>query len=151
MDWLLQKATELGVSTIYPVFSKRSMVKLDKKRLHTRMQHWQGIIIHACEQCGRNHLPLLNTPLGLSLAVEQLASNASSYFLDASASQRFRQLAQTNSVNLFIGPEGGFEDAEKTFMIDHGVQPVSMGPRVLRTETAGISAIAALGTLWGDM
>jgi 16S rRNA (uracil1498-N3)-methyltransferase len=151
MDWLLQKTTELGVSNIYPVFSKRSMVKLDKKRLQTRMQHWQGIIIHACEQCGRNRLPHLNIPLGLSTAVEQLASNTSSYFLDANASLRFRQLLQTTSVNLFIGPEGGFEDAEKTFMIDHGVQPVSMGPRTLRTETAGISAVAALGTLWGDM
>lgn len=151
MDWLLQKATELGVTEINPVFSQRSMVKLDKKRLETRMQHWRGIIIHACEQCGRNQLPVINTPVSLTSAIEQLPEKPASYFLDSTASLRFRQLIQTKSISLFVGPEGGFDEQEKMFMSDHGIQPVSMGPRTLRTETAGISAIAVLGALWGDI
>ena len=151
MDWLLQKATELGASEIIPVFSQRSMVKLDKKRMQTRMQHWQGIVIHACEQCGRNQLPIINTPVSLSSAVEQLAEKPGSYFLDSATNLRLRQLTQTESINLFIGPEGGFDDQEKIFMADHGIQAVSMGPRILRTETAGIAAIAAIGALWGDI
>jgi 16S rRNA (uracil1498-N3)-methyltransferase len=151
MDWVLQKATELGVARIIPVFSKRSMVKLDKKRLESRIEHWQAILAHACEQCGRNRLPELATPMALTSVMDELPAESNSYYLEPDCDSRFRQLGRSETVNLFVGPEGGFDPEEKAFMTGKDVKPVYLGPRILRTETAGIAAIAALGVLWGDM
>ena len=151
MDWVLQKATELGVASIIPVFSKRSMVKLDNKRLESRTEHWQAILAHACEQSGRSRLPALATPMTLTSVMSELPAGSDSYYLEPHCNSRFRQLDRSETVNLFVGPEGGFDPEEKAFMTGKGVKPVYLGPRILRTETAGIAAIAALGVLWGDM
>jgi 16S rRNA (uracil1498-N3)-methyltransferase len=151
MDWVLQKATELGVVRIIPVFSKRSMVKLDQKRLGSRIDHWQAVLAHACEQSGRNRLPELAIPMALTSVMDELPAASDSFYLEPDCDSRFRQLRRSETVNLFVGPEGGFDPEEKVFMTGRGVKPVYLGPRILRTETAGIAAIAALGVLWGDM
>lgn len=150
MDWLLQKATELGVCRIMPSYTKRSMVVLDDKRLQSRMLHWQGIITSACEQCGRNTLPELYPPVSLpELLSRQSVKNC--YYLDPDGAQRLSELGKSDSICFIIGPEGGFDIEEKELMNKHGIKPLAMGPRILRTETAGITAIAAVAALWGDL
>ena len=151
MDWTLQKATELGVTCIVPVFSQRSMVKLDNKRLKSRMQHWQGVIQHACEQCGRNILPELETPRSLAEMLQHLPEKSVNYYLEPESNQHLNSLSAADKVGLFVGPEGGFSPDEKTALQTHGVSPLNLGPRILRTETAAVAAIAAVGVLWGDL
>ena len=150
MDWLLQKATELGVSRIMPAYTKRSVVVLDDKRLQSRMLHWQGIITSACEQCGRNTLPELSSPVPLpEILTRQSEQNC--YYLDPDGTQRLGEIGELDSICFIIGPEGGFDTAEKELMSKRGITPLAMGPRILRTETAGITAIAAVAALWGDL
>jgi 16S rRNA (uracil1498-N3)-methyltransferase len=150
MDYSLQKATELGVSGFQPVISDRVEVKLDEKRLRKRMQHWQGVIISACEQSGRAVVPDLATPLGLGPWMGNKGS-AARYLLDPESDQALsQQLFDNNQVELLVGPEGGFTEGELTALARAGVLPVSLGPRVLRTETAGPAAIAILQALAGD-
>jgi len=150
MDWLLQKATELGVSRIMPTYTKRSVVVLDDKRLQSRLLHWQGIITNACEQCGRNTLPELSPPVSLTeILTRQPVKNC--YYLDPDGAQRLSKIGQSDSICFIIGPEGGFDAEEKELMNKRGITPLAMGPRILRTETAGITAIAAVTALWGDL
>jgi len=150
MDWLLQKATELGVSRIMPTYTKRSVVVLDDKRLQSRMLHWQGIITNACEQCGRNTLPELSPPLSLmEILTRQSVKNC--YYLDPDGAQRLSEIGESDNICFIIGPEGGFDAEEKELMNKRGITPLAMGPRILRTETAGITAIAAVTALWGDL
>lgn len=150
MDWLLQKATELGVSCIVPVYSRHSVTTLDDKRLQSRMLHWQSIIINACEQCGRNTLPELHSPRLLSQLLPAYAG-ADCYYFEPGSDKHLNQIAKVDHIRLIIGPEGGFDHEEKGLMDQLGVVSLSLGPRILRTETAGITAIAAIGTLWGDL
>lgn len=150
MDWLLQKATELGVSNILPVNTQRSVVRLDAKRVKSRLAHWQGILTHACEQCGRNTIPGLCSPLSLTEALDQL-DNGNRYFLDPNAEPGISDLPRADKVTLIVGPEGGFSDEERQLMNSHDVKSFRLGPRILRTETAGIAALAAIGVLWGDL
>lgn len=150
MDWLLQKATELGVSHIIPIYTKRSVVALDTKRLPSRMLHWQGIIASACEQCGRNTLPVLSQPITLpEVVARQPATNC--YYLDPESTRRLGMIGKSDNISFIIGPEGGFETEEKELMNKGGITSLAMGPRILRTETAGITAIAAISALWGDL
>lgn len=151
MDWVLQKATELGVSQVTPVFTSRSTIKLDDKRIDKRMDHWRSIVINACEQCGRNRLPRINLPVGLPEALQQLPSGMNAFQLDPDAKTRFTDLESPRTIGLFIGPEGGFAEDEKQLMSRSGVTSIRFGPRILRTETAGIAAISAIGALWGDL
>jgi 16S rRNA (uracil1498-N3)-methyltransferase len=153
MDWTLQKATELGVRRIIPANTRRSIVKLDARRRVTRLQHWQGVLIHACEQSGRNLLPELEQPQDLSDAIS-LCEDSQLYYLDPLAETTVRQLPDTmnhKKLCLVIGPEGGFDDDEQQMMIARGAHGLKLGPRTLRTETAGIVALAALGALFGDL
>lgn len=149
MDWVLQKAVELGVSRIQPVASTRSVVKLSTERAEKRMEHWRQVVISACEQCGRNTLPQLEP---LQSLPRHLATpgNALRLFLSPWASERIHDLARPARVELLVGPEGGFTDEEEQAARAAGFRPVSLGPRVLRTETAGLAALSALQTLWGD-
>lgn len=150
MDWVLQKATELGVSNILPAYTKRSMVILDEKRLQSRMHHWLGVITNACEQCGRNTLPSLSLPESLPDILDKQAFD-NCYYLEPDCDSRLRQINKPENICLIIGPEGGFDPDERELMKKHSVNPINMGPRILRTETAGIAALAAIGVLWGDL
>ena len=150
MDYCLQKSTELGVSRIRLLNSKRVEVRLKDARLQKRMAHWQAVIISACEQSGRAQVPELIPPLSF----QQWLSSADvmgHLLLDPLAKTTLSSVSTgAGAVSLLVGPEGGFSDDEVEQAKAMGVKPVSLGPRVLRTETAGPTAIAVLQTLSGD-
>lgn len=153
MDLVLQKATELGVSAIWPLQTGRTEVKLDEERLGKRMAHWRGVIISACEQCGRARVPQLAEPI----SIEELAAGAPletlRLTLDPVCSTAIADLPAPASagVLLAIGPEGGFSEAERQRLGEAGFLGVRLGPRVLRTETAGLAALAVLQSRFGDL
>lgn len=152
MDTAIQKAVELGVGCIGPVFTERSVVRLDDKRLARRHAHWNGVIVSACEQCGRAELPRLLPACDLP-ALLSGHRPGSRLVLDPTASQGMRELLPPNggSLDLLVGPEGGLSGQEIASARDAGWTPLRLGPRVLRTETAGIAALAGVQALWGDM
>ena len=150
MDLVLQKATELGVSRITPCLTQRCVVKLDDKKRNNRMNHWWRVIVSACEQSGRCRLPQLDQPLEFANAISQNSSTLS-LILDPTGSQTLANLSPPeSSVSILIGPEGGLSDDELDIALQHGFLGIRLGPRVLRTETAPLAAIAAIQTLWGD-
>ncbi len=152
MDWIVQKATELGVSEILPVQAQRSVAKLSGARAEKRTEHWRSVAISACEQCGRNTLPLIHAPQELEAwLVAMRTTNSSKYILlPGGATQLRAQLKPETNVTLVIGPEGGFTTDESNVAQQMGFIPILLGPRVLRTETAAIAAVSAIQTLWGD-
>ena len=152
MDWIVQKATELGVAAIQPVAAKRSVIRLSGERMERRCRHWQQIAIAACEQCGMNRIPVVAQLLDLPQYLAMTAPhNDVRLFLAPGAERGLRDIAKPEgTATLLIGPEGGFEEGEARAIAAAGFTPVSLGPRVLRTETAGIAAISAMLALWGD-
>ncbi len=150
MDWSIQKAVESGAHRIIPLFTDHCVIKINAEKQQQRCKHWQAIIQHATEQSGRTILPRLDDcqqlknwvvgrPLGLKL------------FLDPYAKKTMPDMVcEDQTVTLLTGPEGGFSEAERELAIASGFIPVKMGPRILRTETAVLSAIAVAQTLWGD-
>ncbi|HBG93754.1 MAG TPA: 16S rRNA (uracil(1498)-N(3))-methyltransferase [Chromatiaceae bacterium] len=150
MDLALQKAVELGVSELQPLFTERSMVRLRDQRLRKRMQHWHGIVVSACEQSGRRWLPLLSEPLRFSDWLEQAPTRG--LLLDHRSDRPLTTLPAPldNSLTLLVGPEGGLAPSERNAAVQHGLIGVCLGPRVMRAETAPLAAIAAVQTLWGD-
>lgn len=151
MDYTIQKAVELGVSEIVPLFSERCGVKLDPQRQEKRLHHWQSVIISACEQCGRNRLPLLHEADTLHNWLEKRTSSVK-LMLDPTARNSLTRLTQPPAdVTLLIGPEGGLSDSETERARACGYLGLRLGPRVLRTETAGPVAIGMLQLLWGDL
>jgi len=152
MDWTLQKATELGVRRIQPVLSARSVVRLDERQAAKKLRHWQAIVAGACEQCGRSVLPDVRAPLELSRYFAESPREGQRLVLSPNGPASLAGLASTAArVELLIGPEGGLDDAELDASARAGFAPVRLGPRVLRTETAGIVALAVLQALWGDL
>lgn len=150
-DFILQKAVELGVAVFQPVFTGRGGVDLQGERLERRMQHWHGVVVSACEQCGRNRLPELRPLLPLDDWLRLVAEPGLCLLLDPLAEQGLRTLTPpAGAVTLLIGPEGGLDAAEIARARAAGFSGVRLGPRVLRTETAGLAALAALQALWGD-
>lgn len=150
MDYTLQKAVELGVTGIQPIAAKRSVVKLAGERAERRVAHWQGVVASACEQCGRNRVPRVASPLPLAHWLGQQRGGRL-LFLSPRADARLADLpAPVAEDCLVAGPEGGFEDDEIAALHAAGAVPVRLGPRVLRTETAALAALAAMQTLWGD-
>ena len=151
MDLILQKATELGVAVIAPVITDRTEVKLDGERTDKKMNHWRGVLAAACEQCGRARLPEITEPQSLA---KFAASDHSERRLvldpDADNSLADLRLSAKTSVSLAIGPEGGFSERDLAMLRAGGYEKVRLGPRILRTETAGMAAIAALNALFGD-
>lgn len=144
MDYTLQKATELGVFCIQPLISHRVEVRLDKTRLVKRLKHWQGVVISACEQSGRAVVPEVKSPISLSEWMAT-ADNSPRLILDPYTPNKLTDLSIVNeTLSLVIGPEGGFTDGEMQEARNSGLTPMSLGPRVLRTETAGPAAIAVL-------
>lgn len=155
MDFTIQKAVELGVRNIQPVTSQRSVVKLSSERAEKRTDHWQNVAISACEQSGRAVVPSVHAPLNFSNLFLQLAKNAQpndcKITLAPDASGGLAELAKpTGCIYLLIGAEGGLTDEEIELSKAHGFQTVLLGPRILRTETAALTAIASMQTLWGD-
>ncbi|MEN8175809.1 MAG: 16S rRNA (uracil(1498)-N(3))-methyltransferase [Pseudomonadota bacterium] len=149
MDLALQKAVELGVSEIAPLFTERTVVKLSEERLEQRLTHWRHVVISACEQSGRRRVPPVNNARPYT---EWLAEwRGYGVLLDPEAGDSLPELATPRQgVTLLVGPEGGFTAAEKTLAREAGMSPVRLGPRVMRTETAPLAAIAAMQVLWGD-
>lgn len=152
MDYTLQKAVELGVNSITPLFTERTEVKLSSERLANRLEHWRKVMISACEQCGRNYLPTLHTPMALHNWLLMREESVKFILHPDASSQPLKTFSLVgNEVCLLIGPEGGFSIDEVKLAKQAGFQPLRLGPRVLRTETAGPATIAAIQCLWGDM
>lgn len=150
MDFVLQKAVELGVTHIRPLFTERTQVRLHGERLDRRMGHWRQVIIAACEQCGRTRVPRLERAARLDTDVLGVAADLR-LLLAPEATHNLGQLAAPRQrVELLIGPEGGLSAGEVRLAEAQGFTPLRLGPRVLRTETAPLAAIAAIQTLWGD-
>lgn len=153
MDLIVQKATELGVARIVPVALGRSVMRVaNEERADRKLAHWQAVAISACEQCGRNRLPVIDAPMDLFAALAVAEAGDVRLLLALQGEESLTTTAASAaSVALLIGPEGGFEEHEGAAALRHGFRAVRFGPRVLRTETAAIAAITALQVLAGDL
>jgi 16S rRNA (uracil1498-N3)-methyltransferase len=153
MDFVVQKATELGVKRITPVLTEHGVVKLDAQRAEKRRAHWQKVAASACEQCGRVRLPLVDAPLPLKTWFGQPPPSVDTeLILKPGATCSVSDIeTPVTKVCILIGPEGGFSDGEYQDASIAGFRPVSLGPRVLRTETAAVTALALLQSRWGDL
>jgi len=151
MDFTLQKSVELGVTAIQPIASQRSVVKLTGERAEKRREHWQNVVISACEQSGRAVVPEVAAPLSLPAWLAGLPSFAMRLTMSPFATDALHELpSPTGSVCLLIGCEGGLTDSEIAMASNNDFRPIKLGRRILRTETAPLAAIAAMQTLWGD-
>ncbi|WP_047338042.1 16S rRNA (uracil(1498)-N(3))-methyltransferase [Pseudomonas protegens] len=148
MDWAIQKATELGVSEITPIFSERCEVRLKDERADKRLLHWRQVAISACEQCGRSQVPVIHPPVLLADWIKQ--ARADLKLVLHPVAQPLESHAKPASLAFLIGPEGGLTDAEVDLSHSAGFLPARLGPRVLRTETAPVVALAVAQQLWGD-
>lgn len=153
MDLILQKATELGVSAVLPVNAERTEVKLDAARAAKRMAHWRNVIVSACEQSGRARVPALSAPRALAEAAAAVPAGALCLTLDPQGEHRLATLAAAagQALVVAIGPEGGWSPRDRQALAAAGFQGLRLGPRILRTETAGLAAIAALQARLGDL
>lgn len=151
MDYTIQKAVELGVNHIVPVFCRRSVVNLQGERLDKRVRHWQGVVNSACEQCGRNRLPLVSEPVDLDDWLRRDTAELKLILHPEAPLDLTGVAPPTGPVSLLIGPEGGFAPEEFTQAQDAGYIGLRLGPRILRTETAAVVALSVLQTLWGDL
>jgi len=149
LDQTLQKSTELGMATFQPLISERVEVRFKPDRQDKRMEHWRNVVISACEQCGRAFIPAVYEPLSLGewLGLDRQGPRL---VLEPGADSALTRISLEDKVSLLVGPEGGFSDSELALMRLHDVQAASLGPRILRTETAGLAAIAILQALAGD-
>ena len=151
MDVIVQKATELGVSRIVPVISRRSVVRLDAAQAASKAEHWRGIAVAACEQCGRNRLPVIEAPRPLIHHLGGPATGAARLVLEPGAAGADAAVQIGAAVEMAVGPEGGFDAEEFEAFRLSGFIPIRLGPRVLRTETAAIAGIAWLQSRFGDL
>lgn len=153
MDWIIEKAVELGVAGIVPLAAQRCVVRLSAERAEKKLAHWQGIIVSASEQCGRNRLAQL-APLQEFSSWNRQQGAATRLLLTPRASLSLADWARQQApqaLTLMVGPEGGFSETEENAALAAGAIGVAMGPRILRTETAGLTALATLNALWGGM
>lgn len=151
MDWVVQKAVELGVAAVLPVRASRSVLKLAGERADKRVAHWRDVAVSACEQSGRNRVPKVAGIVDLRAYLAQPRDGVQRLVLDPVGGQRLAELGRPQGAcHLLIGPEGGWSDDELAACRAAGCGGVTLGPRVLRTETAGLAAVAAMQALWGD-
>ena len=153
MDWTIQKAVELGVKSIQAISSELSVVRLSAERSASRMRHWQGIVLSACAQCGRARIPTLYAPCTLADYLHSHPHDVKQtrLLLQPSATHTARTMVQPQeTIVLLVGAESGLSADEEHLAIAHNFIPVRLGPRILRTETAGLAMISALQALWGD-
>ena len=153
MDWIVEKAVELGATALQPLASQRCVVRLSAERAIKRQQHWQAIAVAAAEQSGRNRILHLGEPAayGNYVAHQDLHRRILLSPRAESSLAHWARHQPAQSVTLMVGPEGGFSDAEEQLAIQHGALSLSMGARILRTETAGLAALAALNAIWAEM
>ena len=151
MDLVMQKSVELGVQAITPLWTTRSQVQLDGKRLAKRLSHWEGIVVSACEQSGRSQLPSLAPACSLPEWLSPRIENETRLVLDPDAEKVLTDLRPVRQARVLIGPEGGLEASEIEKAVEAGFSRVKLGPRILRTETATLAILAAMQTLWGDL
>jgi len=157
MDWILEKATELGVHRVIPIQTERTEVQLDAERAQKRLSHWQRVIISACEQCGRAQIPEISPIQDLDVQLASQLQAGIGLVLEPSALgfqsliARIEPTKNISELRIAIGPEGGFSERDLAQFAAANFESVSFGNRILRTETAGIAAIAVLQNLWGDM
>ncbi len=150
MDFVLQKSVELGVSLITPLWTQRSQVRMDEKRLEKRLSHWRGVVVSACEQSGRLRLPEVRQPAGLDSWLGT-PTESLNLVLSPHSGVALKDLQATDRVRVLIGPEGGLEAHEVRDAEANGFQAIRLGPRILRTETAALATLTALQVLWGDL
>lgn len=153
MDLTLQKAVELGTSAIQPLMMRRTVVKLSGEKMEKRLRHWQGVVIAACEQCGRNHIPPVGEIQdGLAwLRNKEVRDTPNRFLLDPEGDVGLGDLPPPEGpVLLLAGPEGGFDPVEHKMALAAGFRRIRLGPRILRTETAALAALAAMQACWGD-
>jgi len=151
MEFTLQKAVELGVAWIAPIITRRSKVRLGAERAQKRVSHWQRVVSAACEQCGRNRVPAVRPLMEFTDWLAEPAGASHRLVLQPDADRRLSEAGPLQgSVELLAGCESGLDDEEIDLVLRYGFVPVRLGPRVLRTETAGIAALAAIQALWGD-
>lgn len=151
MDFAIQKAIELGVSEITPLFCERTVVSLKGDRLIKKQQHWQGVSISACEQSGRNRIPKIHPAQTFSQALDA-DKTPLKLMLEPTAGQQLSSLQpEDNSLSIYIGPEGGFSENEIIQAKSSDLRGINLGPRILRTETAALAAVTACQLLWGDL
>ena len=151
MDWVMQKATELGVRRIVPVITERTVVKLDERQSERKVEHWRAIVIAACEQSGRNRVPEVAAPCAFHEVLREGDAAGKKLLLSPVGSRNARELALSGRATLLVGPEGGLSPDEQELAISAGFEQVRMGPRVLRTETAAIAALTILQHDYGDL
>ena len=153
MDLILQKATELGVAGVMPVIAERTEVKLDAERTAKRMSHWRSVMVSACEQSGRARVPELEQPAALAQAAASMPQDCIKLTLDPLGEYSLATLPKPGalSIAIAIGPEGGWSPRDREILSAAGFLGLRMGPRILRTETAGLAAIAALQSKFGDL
>jgi 16S rRNA (uracil1498-N3)-methyltransferase len=151
MEWLVQKAVELGVSEINPLVTQYGAYKFDEDRLTKKHQQWQAIAIAACEQCGRNQVPLVTFPMPLFQFLQH-NYDGTAYVLDPYTGKSCREYDEPKGdVTLLIGPEGGFSPEELNHIVTAKFSPLTLGPRILRMETAAICALSVVQAMWGDL
>ncbi|HEZ6278155.1 16S rRNA (uracil(1498)-N(3))-methyltransferase [Neisseria meningitidis] len=151
MDFTLQKSVELGVTAIQPVISERCIVRLDGERAAKRLARWQEIVISACEQSGRNTVPPVLPIIGYREALDKMPSESTRLIMSINRARKLGDIRQPSGAIVFmVGPEGGWTEQEEQQAFEVGFQAVTLGKRILRTETAALAAIAAMQTLWGD-
>jgi len=151
MDFILQKSVELGVSSIQPLWMQRCQSRLRNERLEKRMQHWRGVIINACEQCGRSTLAELYNPENYTGWISKQNPSALGLMLQPESTQVLNDHPpQGRDIVVLVGPEGGLTTEEQRLAELSGFTGIRLGQRILRTETAALSALASMHTLWGD-
>ena len=151
MDFTLQKSVELGVAEIRPVISERCVVRLSGERAEKRVARWQEIVVSACEQSGRNIVPKVLPLTTYAQVLQQLPQETTKLLMSLNRAQKLSDVQpQSGKVVFMVGPEGGWTEKEEQQAFDAGFQSVTLGKRVLRTETASLAAIATMQTLWGD-
>jgi 16S rRNA (uracil1498-N3)-methyltransferase len=150
MDYAVQKATELGVTEIYPLITERTEVRLQGERKRKKRTHWAQIAVSACEQCGRNRLPVIHDLQSLDGWLASVRGDCK-LVLHPDSDRGLDVMPPPASVSLLIGPEGGLSPAELNAAQAAGFRPMRLGPRVMRTETAPVAALAVLQFRWGDM
>jgi 16S rRNA (uracil1498-N3)-methyltransferase len=151
MDFTVQKAVELGVAAIQPLTSQRGVVRMDAARAQKRIEHWRKVAIAACEQCGRNRIPQVAETVSLKKFLGKTENGALRLILSPQGGLSFKQLKyQGGGIILLVGAEGGLTAEEEQAAHSAGFTPVTLGKRVLRTETAGLAALAAMQSMWGD-
>ncbi|HEZ3562269.1 TPA: 16S rRNA (uracil(1498)-N(3))-methyltransferase [Neisseria meningitidis] len=151
MDFTLQKSVELGITAIQPVISERCIVRLDGERAAKRLARWQEIVISACEQSGRNTVPPVLPIIGYREALDKMPSESTKLIMSINRARKLADIRQPSGAIVFmVGPEGGWTEQEEQQAFEAGFQAVTLGKRILRTETAPLAALAAMQTLWGD-